>query len=94
MEHKSPIMQMNYQERGSRRELPVTKECHKCLEIAVAAEKKLLDTISDRPDIRKLYEAANDAIEDLHSQQLDDCYAEAFRFGFLLALDVVEYKND
>ena len=44
---------------------------------------------SERKD-KRLYIKFNNAIEDMHCESLEYHYAEGFRFGFLMAFDVLK----
>lgn len=93
MKDNSPIMQILYSESGTRREIPLSEEYHRRLKIVAELDKALHEKLSAFPELDSLYDKTDEALEFMHLQEADDCYKEAFRFGFLLALDLMGYEK-
>ena len=86
---RSPIMQMFSGERGHEDQIKCSKEYMRLLEIAIGKEAAIKKRLAAMPDILKIYNETDDAIGEMHSKGADEYYSEGFRFGFVMALDVL-----
>lgn len=90
MRKNSAIMQMYYGERGQYDHIPYSDEARRLLDEFIKEDAQFRAHLSNFPDLLKLYEKVNDSIEALNCETEDNYYAEGFRFGFLMGLDVAE----
>ena len=84
----SPIMQMYYGRRGSYEKIPCSKEYFKLLEKVIENDDELREKLSAYPELLKLYKKTNESIEALHCESADNHFAEGFKFGVLMGLDI------
>ena len=90
MKRKSAIMQMYYGERGNVERISCSEEYYKLLEVVIKSEEELRKELEKIPKLFELYKKTIEAIDALNDEQLDNYYLEAFRFGFLMGLDVAQ----
>lgn len=91
MKNKSAILQMFNKERGHFEEIGTTAEISRLLDIVMDNDNELCEKLKPFPELIALYKKTNVSIESLHCEEGDNFYAEGFRFGFLMALDVLEF---
>lgn len=86
MKQTSPILQMLYGERGKIDAIKPTAEQRAAISKVTVTDAALRKALN--PEQIKLYEDALDSLENLHSISVSNCYAEGFRFGVLIGIDV------
>ena len=77
---------MFYGERGKIDTIKLTDDQRTALSKVTATDAALRKALN--PEQIKLYEDALDSLENLHSISASNCYAEGFRFGVLIGIDV------
>ena len=90
MEKYSAIKEMYYGNRGGHENFKMGKEEKRIVNRIVENEKQLLKKLSKIPEILEIYKKLDDAMCELACIENERCYAEGFRFGFLMAKDVFE----
>lgn len=86
----SAIRQMFDNERGASSDIPSTEEEDDLVRKAMNLEIQLREKMAGNDELIALYEKTFDAFEDVHSESAFNHYAEGFRFGVLMGLDVVK----
>ena len=74
--------------RGKLDQIKMSEKFFENLRAASEAENRFVDKLKDYPELLELYRKASEAEEELHSSEIDDIYKSAFRFAFLIAVDV------
>ncbi|MBQ9117951.1 MAG: hypothetical protein IJY11_01975 [Clostridia bacterium] len=90
---KSAIKQMLYGERGGFEDVPVSEEYRRIQSELVDCDDLMHAELSRHPKLLQLYEKTCRAFEAENVEACDCHYQEGFRFGFLLALDVLGWKQ-
>ena len=91
---KSAILQMFYGERGDVECVEMTKELRAALGVLVETNEKMRGELQEKADVLALYEKVCGAFDETHALESECYYTEGFRFGFLMALDVLGWKRD
>ena len=90
MGRESTIYQMFYGFRGSQEEIRHSQEYFQLMKAFCDMEKAFSDAIQNHPELPALYEKVQDTLSQAHSEALYCHFEEGFRFGFLLALDILQ----
>ena len=94
MKNKSAILQMLYGQKGNSDTIKSSDEYHKILDILCEQEQKLQETLTKLPEIIELYNKVDNLRSDLHLEELNIYFKEAFRFGVLLGIEIAsEWKK-
>ena len=91
---KSAILQMFYGERGDSQVVPMSDSVQKAAERLADWDDELSAKLKDFPEALSLYKKVCEAFDDEHVEAIDCYYREGFRFGFLMALDVMGWKKE
>ena len=94
MKKLSPILQMFYGKRGNSDLVACTKEYSRLADIAGKFDQAFREKIKDNNELLSLFDKVLDSNADLHCESVDLHYVEGFRFGFLMALDVIYEPNE
>lgn len=94
MKKLSPILQMFYGKRGNSDLIACTDEYSRLAEIAGKYYNEFREKIKDNNELLSLFDKVLDSNADLHCESADLHYVEGFRFGFLMALDVLHDSNE
>ena len=94
MKKLSPILQMYYGKRGDSDLIVCTKEYSRLADVLEKHDNAFREKIKDNEELLSLFDTVLDANADLHCESVDMHYVEGFRFGFLMALDVLHDPND
>ncbi|MBE7085291.1 MAG: hypothetical protein E7368_04470 [Clostridiales bacterium] len=89
MKKLSPILQMYHGKRGTSDHILSSEEYARLLEIAEGYDNKFRKKIKDNDELLSLFDKVLDANADLSCESVDLHYVEGFRFGFLMAIDVL-----
>ena len=92
MKQDSAIMQMFFGQKGHCDKITCSKEYIEYMGEFVRNEQKLKEQLSQYPDIESLYIRAKSAMENMYQEQANDYYAEGFKFGMLLGMEIIEKK--
>ncbi len=87
------IFQMFHGIRGNAESISLSKHYKKKLKKTAECEKQFRETLKSYPNLYKMYEEVNDCILTLNSQDNFDYYAEGFRFGVQLGMDIIKPTN-
>ena len=90
----SAIKEMFYGNRGNHESMILSKEEREVSNEAGELESALLNELKKTPDLIKLYEKLRDRELETCALNLESTYSEGFRFGFLMALDVLEFDKN
>ncbi|MCL2862270.1 MAG: hypothetical protein FWE22_07670 [Firmicutes bacterium] len=85
---KSTIRQMYYGEKGSSEQIKVSKEYFNLLQKFTEYEEEFVSKIAAFPELLKLYTKLAESLENANSELFFVHYAEGFKFGFLLGLEI------
>ncbi len=94
MKNYSAILEMYYGNRGSYDTLKPTKEEKIKLNKICSIEKEFLTTLTSNKNAINLYKKLDDAVTELNALNIENSYVEGFRFGVLMAIDVLIGKKD
>ncbi len=84
----SAISDMFYGRRGQLDQLPVTEEYRKQFNEFFVYQKELEEKLKQNPDLLQLYKQVLNSYDEVVCIQVEDYYAEGFRYGVLIGLDV------
>lgn len=87
---KSAIADLLSGKRGRSDLFKLTEEIKTLSKRAIAAEKKITGKLEPYPGLTEMHEETSNLIDEMHLEESYLYYAEGFRFGFLLALDVLQ----
>ena len=94
MKKYSAIREMFYGNRGQNDTIQIEDENVKVLDVIIECDDYLRDKLSITPELLEKYKKFDDAKSDLSSIENEHYFAEGFRFGFLMAIDVFDYNKD
>ena len=94
MKQYSAIKEMFYGNRGNHESMILSKEERKVSNEAGELENELLNELKKTPDLLALYDRLRDRELETCALNLESAYVEGFRFGFLMALDVLEFERN
>ena len=94
MKKLSPILQMYHGKRGNCDRIHCSEEYSRLIGIAEKYDNEFRLKIKDNDDLLSLFDKVLDSNADLSCESVDLHYVEGFRFGFLMALDVLREQND
>ena len=94
MKKYSAIREMFYGNRGQNDTIQIEDEDVKVLDVIIECDDYLRDKLSISPELLEKYKKFDDAKSDLSSIENEHYFAEGFRFGFLMAIDVFDYNKD
>ena len=94
MKKYSAIREMFYGNRGQNDTIQIEDEDVKVLDVIIECDDYLRDKLSITPELLEKYKKFDDAKSDLSSIENEHYFAEGFRFGFLMAIDVFDYNKD
>ena len=86
----SAIREMFYGNRGQNDTIQIEDEDVKVLDVITECDDYLRDKLSSTPDLFEKYKKFDDAISELGLIENEHYFAEGFRFGFLMAIDVFD----
>lgn len=89
---KTAILQMYYGQRGTGDNLKCTPEYIKLLDAVDNAYDCLCEKLEPNTELRELFLKYKDALEEMHACEVDDHYAEGFKFGLLIGVEAGESK--
>lgn len=90
MQNYSAIKEMFYGNRGNYESVNLSAEEKSLLAKVVEIEGKFLKLIKNEDKVIDLYDELNAQVGELHALNFASAYEEGFRFGFLMALDVLK----
>lgn len=73
---------------GKLDQIKISEKYRTQLRAAIEAEKLLIEKLKDYPELLELYRKVSEADEIAYATELRDVYKGAFRFAFLIAVDV------
>ena len=94
MKKYSAIREMFYGNRGQNDTIQIEDEDVKVLDVITECDDYLRDKLSSTPELFEKYKKFDDAISELGLIENEHYFAEGFRFGFLMAIDVFDYNKD
>ena len=89
----SAIREMFYGNRGQNDTIQIEDEDVKVLDVITECDDYLRDKLSSTPDLFEKYKKFDDAISELGLIENEHYFAEGFRFGFLMAIDVFDFNK-
>ena len=89
MEMKSPIAQIYYGENGLQELIPQSEKYKKALSEVVKKDEEIREKWKNNPEALKLYDEFVWAKGNMQCEEVENHFVEGFRFGFLMALDVM-----
>ena len=90
----SAIREMYYGNRGQHDTIVIDDEEVKCLDVITECEEMLINELKKTVNLLKIFESYQEAVFDLNSIENEHYYAEGFRFGFLMAMDIFDYNKN
>ena len=93
MKKYSAIREMFYGNRGQNDTIQIEDEDVKVLDVITECDDYLRDKLSSTPDLFEKYKKFDDAISELGLIENEHYFAEGFRFGFLMAIDVFDFNK-
>ena len=94
MKKYSAIKEMFYGNRGQNDTIQIEDEDVKVLDVIIECDDYLRDKLSSTPELLEKYKKFDDAVSELGLIENEHYFAEGFRFGFLMAMDVFNYNKD
>lgn len=92
MDHQSAIMQMFYGRKGHCDKITCSEEYIAYMGEFVSNEQKFKEELEKYPDLAASYARVKSALENMYQEQANDYYAEGFKFGILLGMEIIEKK--
>ena len=92
MEQDSAIMQMFFGYKGHCDKIMCSKEYIDYMGEFVQKEQKLKEKLEEYPDLAVLYVQVKSTMENMYQEQANDYYAEGFKFGVRLGMEIIEKK--
>ena len=89
MKRYSAITEMLYGRRGDSEFIKVETN-GKTLDLLIEKSELFNEKVKELPEIATLFKEIVDLIEGNHCKELEAYYAEGFRFGALMAMDIME----
>ena len=93
MKKYSAIREMFYGNRGQNDTIQIEDEDVKVLDVITECDDYLRDKLSSTPELFEKYKKFDDAISELGLIENEHYFAEGFRFGFLMAIDVFDFNK-
>ena len=93
MKKYSAIREMFYGNRGQNDTIQIEDEDVKVLDVITECDDYLRDKLSSTPELFEKYKKFDDAISELGLIENEHYFAEGFRFGFLMAMDVFNFDK-
>ena len=90
MKKYSAIKDMYYGNRGVHDKFKIGNEEKSVLDVIIEYEEVLLEKLSKEQDVLQIYKKLDNAISELTCIENEHFYAEGFRFGFLMAMDIFD----
>ncbi len=90
MKNYSAISEMYYGNRGNNEVISMSEDERKSLDRLVDIENKFLEVIKDDKNLIDIYNKLSSEQSEQNAVSLEKVYKEGFRFGFLMALDVLD----
>ena len=94
MKKYSAIREMFYGNRGQNDTIQIEDEDVKVLDVIIECDDYLRDKLTSTPELYEKYKKFDDAVSELGLIENEHYFAEGFRFGFLMAIDVFDYDKD
>lgn len=94
MEKFSAIKQTYYGNCGVIERVKLTTEEREIANEISVLEKFIIEKIKGDAELTKAYMKIDDKLTELSCIENERSYIEGFRFGFLMALDVLNYHNE
>lgn len=91
MKKYSAIKDMYYGNRGAHDTIKIENEEVIVLDVINECEDLLLKELNQMPKILEIYKKLDDAIGELTCIENEHYYIEGFRFGFLMAMDILNH---
>ncbi len=85
---KSAIEDIINGNRGKIDQMKLSEEYKAALHAASEAEEVFMQKLQDNAEALELYRQLSDAVDLTREMEVEDIYKEAFRFAFLIAVDV------
>ena len=85
----SAIKEMYYGNRGQQDTIKIAKEDRKILDVIIECEEVLRNRLDKTPELLNTFIKFDNAVSELKVVELENYYREGFRFGFLIAMDVL-----
>ena len=93
MKKYSAIREMFYGNRGQNDTVQIEDEDVKVLDVITECDDYLRNKLSSAPELFEKYKKFDDAVSELGLIENEHYFAEGFRFGFLMAMDVFDYNE-
>ena len=90
MKNYSAISEMYYGNRGSHEDIKLNAEEKESLTKIVEIENEFVKDIKDNEKLSGAYNQLSNEQSNLNGLIMESAYKEGFRFGFLMALDVLD----
>lgn len=87
---KSTILEVFLRDRGMPPNIPMSNEYFKLIEKTSNLHDKLIEKIEAYPDIMKLFDEFEDAVDAASSVEIDDFFVEGFKIGLLIGIEASE----
>lgn len=88
----SAIREMYYGNRGQHDTIVIEREELNNLDTIVKSEELFREELEKIPNLLKLFNDYQEGVFDLNAIENQHYYAEGFRFGFLMAMDIFDYN--
>ena len=90
MKTEDAILQMFYGKRGIHEFVRPSAKHSQLADNLIKSETALKEKLSAFPELSALHQKFVDDLNELFSEELDTHYAEGFRFGCLIGIDVMK----
>ncbi|HBN13064.1 MAG TPA: hypothetical protein DD415_05565 [Clostridiales bacterium] len=87
---KSTILDVCHHSRGLTERVPISDKYFKLIEKTSNLHDKLIEKIEAYPDIMKLFDEFEDAVDAASSVEIDDFFVEGFKIGLLIGIEASE----
>lgn len=87
---KSAIEEMYYGTRGNSDSFRYSQTVMNLLDAVIDSDNALRELLKEKPEALKTFETFQEALDDKESRTVFEAYREGFRFGFLLAFDIMK----
>lgn len=89
MKKETPILQMYYGERGAHEKIQQSPKYWELLKRAISEDDVFRACLQEEQNFLDLYEKVLKGLSEAQCEEVAETYREGFRFGFLMALDVM-----
>ena len=90
MKIESAILQMFYGQRGTQDSVRPTEKYAQLENKVLESERALMEKLSAFPELIALHQKYIEDLSELYDEEIEMHYAEGFRFGCLIGLDIMK----